>query len=150
MRYSNRFEEDYNFYLSNKDKYNFCGSDIEADFNIKHYDSGKTAKECFYLFDSNGIRDFKCKNKQELLDVLITKASINLHIKMYAESWANYELSRFEILEIVDEINAPKWFYEAIEKQMLKFLKAKKDKDVFNLIPLIELKQLKLVFKKED
>lgn len=65
---------------------------------------------------------------------------------MYAESWANYELSKFEILEIVNDINAPKWFYEAIEKQMLRFLKAKQDKDVFNLIPLIESNQ----FKKED
>lgn len=145
-KYSNRFEEDYNFYLSNKDKYNFCGSDIESDFKIQEDNNGKTAKECFHLFDSNGIRDFRCKEKQELLDVLITKASINLHIKMYAESWANYELSKFEILEISNDINAPKWFYEGIEKQMLKFLKAKQDKDVFNLIPLIESNQ----FKKED
>lgn len=126
MDYSKRFEEDYSFYYRNKNKYNFCGKDVIKDFVITE-GPGMDAKECFYRYDSHGEREFTCPNKEELVSLIICKASINLHMKMYAEGYAEYTLLRSELEEIVKNIGAPKWFMDGIEKQANKIRSKNKD-----------------------
>ena len=58
MKYSKKFERDYNWYLSVSHIFFFDGTNEY--FNKKGVDliqfdeNGKTAKECFYLYDTNG------------------------------------------------------------------------------------------------
>lgn len=144
--FSPQFERDYTFYLSNKDAFTFAGSDlkvaygiqfpgepepIEKDdggkdttvpFAIPYSATGKSAKVCFYQLDSEG----KCKPCSEphlLVQILTCKAAINLQIKMWSQSRAEYTLSKIELLEYLDCYKAPEWVFKAIENQKLKILK---------------------------
>lgn len=134
--FSPQFERDYTFYLSNKDEFTFAGSDIKKDygiqfpeepeqevpFRIPYSSTGKSAKVCFYQLDSEG----KCKPCSEpllLVEILTCKASINLQIKIWAQSRAEYSLSKFELLEYLEQYKAPEWVFKAIENQKLKILK---------------------------
>lgn len=144
--FSPQFERDYTFYLSNKDNFTFAGSDVKKDygiqfpgepeliekdedgndvvvkFSIPYSSTGKSAKVCFYQLDSEG----KCKPCSEphlLIEILRCKASVNLNIKIWAQSRAEYTLSKFELLEYLEEYKAPEWVFKAIETQKLKILK---------------------------
>ncbi len=131
--FSPQFERDYAFYLFNKDEFTFAGSDIKRDygiqfpgepepFSIPYSSTGKTAKVCFYQLDSEG----KCKPCAEpelLVKILTCKASINLQIKIWAQSRAEFSLSKFELLEYLEQCKAPEWVFRAIENQKLKILK---------------------------
>lgn len=144
--FSPQFERDYAFYLSNKDNFTFAGSNIKIDFGIQfpgepelieknedgkdnavpftipYSSTGKSAKVCFYQLDSEG----KCKPCAEpelLVEILTCKAAINLQIKTWAQSRAEYTLSKFELLEYIEYYKAPEWVLKAIENQKLKILK---------------------------
>lgn len=144
--FSPQFERDYTFYLSNKDKFTFAGSnikieygiqfpgepelvekdeegrDISVPFSIPYLPTGKPAKVCFYQLDSEG----KCKPCAEpelLVQILVCKAAINLQIKTWAQSRAEYSLSKIELLEYMEYYKAPDWVFKAIENQKLKILK---------------------------
>src|SRR5260221_9799710 len=114
--FSPQFERDYTFYLSNKDNFTFAGSDlkfqygiqfpgepepIEKDedgkdnvvpFAIPYSPTGKSAKVCFYQLDSEG-RCKPCAEPQLLAEILTCKAAINLQIKIWSQSRAEYSLS---------------------------------------------------------
>ena len=124
MKYSKKFEEDYNWYLSVSDSFNFDG--VKDYYNKKGVDiiqfdaNGKTAKECFYLYDSQGLIN-KTSEPEKLRTLLKTKGSVNLHIKMYAEDRAKGYLPKIEFEEIAKEFNMPNWFVNAVENQKCKY-----------------------------
>ena len=124
MKYSKKFEDDYKFYLRVKDVFNFDGSDCYINKKgidiIQHDVKGKTAKECFYLYDSNGIIA-KTSEPFELRELLKTKGSVNLHIKMYAQDRAKGYLPKIEFNKICKELDLPIWFIEAVENQKFKY-----------------------------
>lgn len=124
MKYSKNFERDYNWYLKvstiftfdgTKDYYNKKGVEL-----IQFNENGKTAKECFYLYDTNGIIT-PTKEPEKLKILLKTKGSVNLHIKMYAEDRARGYLPKIEFDKICLEYNLPDWFIEAVENQKHKY-----------------------------
>jgi hypothetical protein len=124
MKYSNKFERDYKWYLSVSDIFYFDGikdyyskKGIEL---IQFDENGKTAKECFYLYDTNGIVK-PTFQPTELKTLLKTKGSVNLHIKMYAEDRAKGYLPKIEFEKICNEYNLPKWFIDAVENQKKKY-----------------------------
>lgn len=124
IKYSLKFENDYNWYKLVSDKFNFDGCGYY--FNKKGIDliqpdeNGLTAKECFYRYDSEG-KIFKTKEPEELELLLKTKGSVNLHIKMFAEDRAKGYLPKYEFDKIVEELNPPKWFVDAVENQKFKY-----------------------------
>lgn len=144
--FSPQFERDYTFYLSNKDHFVFAGSDIKKDYGIQfpgepeliekdengieksvpfpisYSPTGKSAKVCFFQLDSTG-KCKSCSEPQLLMEILRCKASINLQIKTWAQSRAEWTLSKFELLEYLEYYQAPEWVLKAIENQKLKILK---------------------------
>tara|TARA_R110000744_G_scaffold52493_1_gene112471 strand:+ start:491 stop:865 length:375 start_codon:yes stop_codon:yes gene_type:complete len=124
MKYSKNFERDYNWYLSVSHIFSFDGS--KDYFNkkgiqlIQFDEEGKTAKECFYLYDSAGIIKQTCE-PDKLKTLLKTKGSVNLHIKMYAEDRAKGTLPKMEFEKICVEYDLPSWFINAVEKQKHKY-----------------------------
>ena len=144
--FSPEFERDYTFYLTHKDVFTFAGSDLKKDkgvqfpgepepmqvdddgvlkplpFTVPYSPTGKSAKVCFHQLDSTG----KCKpcSEPELLVQLLTcKASINLNIKLWAQSRAEFTLSKEELLDCLTFYQAPEWVFKAIENQKMKILK---------------------------
>lgn len=130
MKYSTKFEKDYEWYLSIIDIYTFDGVNSHVNKNgipIIQYDiNGKSAKECFYRYDSDGVI-IKTNEPTQLEKLLRVKGSVNLHIKMFAEDRANGILPKVLFNEIVNEINAPIWFIEAVENQKYKYYDKKKN-----------------------
>lgn len=141
MKYSINFERDYLFYLNNINTFTFCGT-----LNTKHKavfnENGKTAKEVFFMIESQGQNKPTCE--PELLDkLLLCKASVNFHIKMWAEGCADGTLPDNEVfgdgLETLEWVNNepvyvkslskrygfPDWVLTAIYKQRNKILKKK-------------------------
>lgn len=124
MKYSGKFEKDFEWYSSVKHIFNFDGTkeyfSKKGNPIIVENPKGKTAKECFYLFDSQG-KIHETKDPKKLHELLKTKGSVNLHIKMYAEDRAKGVLPKIEFIKICEEINAPEWFVKAVEKQKYKY-----------------------------
>jgi hypothetical protein len=144
--FSPQFERDYTFYLSNKDEFTFAGTDTKKDYGIQfpgepepiekdedgkdvtvkfpipYSPTGKSAKVCFYQLDSEG-KCKPCSEPQLLVEILRCKASVNLNIKTWAQSRAEFTLSKFELLEYLEQCKAPEWVFRAIENQKLKILK---------------------------
>lgn len=126
MKYSKRFEQDYKWYLSVSDIFNFDGCDEyynKAGKEIIVYDpNGVTAKESFYRYDSEG-KIKPTKEPKELKILLKTKGSVNLHIKMYAEDLANFRLTLLELRAwCIFVFKSPDWFRNAIQKQRYKLI----------------------------
>jgi hypothetical protein len=124
MKYSTKFERDYNWYLSVSDIFSFDGTKDyynKKGIELIQFDTnGKSAKECFYLYDSNGIIS-KTNQPDELRSLLKTKGSVNLHIKMYSEDRARGYLPKIEFNKICEELNLPDWFVDAVENQKYKY-----------------------------
>jgi hypothetical protein len=120
MRFSNRFNKDFNYYLYVRHTFNFDGcneyfsskgvSIIQSDIK------GVNGKEAFYLYDSQGVIK-PTKHPNILHTLLKVKGSINLHIKMFAEDRAKGYLPKI----LLDEMNLPDWIVNAIEKQKFKY-----------------------------
>jgi hypothetical protein len=84
------FALDYNFYLNNYDKFTFAGAEIK----LPPFDAnGKTARECFFVFDSTGKLD-SCSEPELFGRILTCKKSVNLHLKQWAEGYDDLMLSR--------------------------------------------------------
>jgi hypothetical protein len=83
MKYSKGFERDYQFYLSNLDKFNFCGT---LNPNFEAIINGElSAKECFFFIESQG-KNYPCSEPLLLNKLLLCKAGINFQIKQWAEA----------------------------------------------------------------
>lgn len=126
MKYSKNFERDYNWYLSVSDIFSFDGTKdyynkkgIEL---IQFSENGKTAKECFYLYDTNGVVKPTCE-PHKLKILLKTKGSVNLHVKMYAEDRAKGYLLKEDFDKICDQYTLPKWFINAVNNQKSKIIR---------------------------
>jgi len=137
MKYSESFERDYNWYLSVSELFSFDGS---KDYYNKKGKSiivpdvnGVSAKEAFYLWDSSG-QIVGCRESEQLRSLLKTKGSVNLHIKMYAQSMAEQTLSLLELRAFSIKIKAPSWFQEAVEKQRWRIVAENDEKKVTNLL----------------
>ncbi len=116
-KYSEGFERDFNWYMSVRHLYNFDG---HLDRDIEYDPKGVDGKKAFHKFDSTG-RLMPTKHPNLLRTLLKTKGSVNLHIKMYAEDRAKGVLPRILFDEICEQIKAPTWFVEAVEKQKSKY-----------------------------
>lgn len=121
MKYSKRFQEDYQFYNKNTQRFNFCGKKPEQiDLNPGGFD----AKKCFYLRDSTGV-SHPCKEPEKLQELLVCKASVNWHIKQWSEGLTEGSTLPHEINEIVKDIQAPEWVLKAIVGQTRRLLNAR-------------------------
>ena len=124
MKYSKKFERDYKWYVSVADIFSFDGTrDYYNKKGIKliqFNENGKTAKECFYLYDTSGIVKTTCE-PDKLKTLLRAKGSVNLHIKMYAEDRAKGYLPKIEFDKICNEYDLPIWFVNAVENQKKKY-----------------------------
>ena len=144
--FSPNFERDYTFYLSHKDTFTFAGTDVKKDYGIQYpgepepmevdddgvlkplpftvpySPTGKSAKVCFYQLDSEGACK-PCAEPELLVEILRCKASVNLNIKIWAQSRAEYTLSKEELQEYMEHYQAPDWVFKAIENQKLKILR---------------------------
>lgn len=106
MKFSIRFDRDYNFYLNHIKVWDFCGT-LNPKFTAVSSDKGLTAKECFYYIESNGIN--KPCNEPELLNkLLLTKASINFQIKEWAQGRSDGTLALPELSKRLTRLNYPK------------------------------------------
>lgn len=142
MKYSDNFERDYAFYLKNIEHFKFCGT-LTPKFEAIEYSKGKTAKEVFYLIDSTGKNHKTCEPKL-LNELLNCKASVNFHIKMWAEGRADgtlpyeefagdgetlsWEMKDGDAIPIYGKCMAieygfPEWVVKAVENQKAKLLK---------------------------
>lgn len=142
IKFSPNFERDYHFYLSNKNTFNFPGTDVKKDFGIQFPEekleldeegspmpfsipysiTGRGAKSCFYLLDSEG-KNSPCFEPELLVELLTCKASINLQIKMWAQGRAEYTISKYELEEYVTHYGCPEWVFTAVENQKNKIIK---------------------------
>lgn len=133
MKFSAEFERDYNFYLENKDQFNFSGSDAKKTYGIQlpgetgtfaipYSEQGKSAKICFHKLDGAG-KKVPCSEPNLLIEILTCKASLNLNIKTWAQSRAEYTLSKEELSGMMIEMKAPEWVFKAVENQKDKIIK---------------------------
>lgn len=115
MKYSKNFERDYFWYLSNKKTFIFSGSPKKE---LKQ--GNKTAKECFYIYDSTGKLE-GCSEPQLLQEVLLCKEAINFQIKEWAQDRAKGYLPRTEFEKIINEYHLLDWMVKAVERQKCKY-----------------------------
>ena len=117
MKYSKNFERDYEWYLKYKNIFTFDGNMNTSD-KVIFSENGKSAKECFYIQDSQG--KIVSTNEPELLFQLYKcKGSINFHIKMWVEGIAE---GVSNINEFIVEFELLEWMIKAIENQLKKKL----------------------------
>ncbi len=117
MKYSQKFEKDFNWYLKMRAKFNFDGSlpkDVVYDKN------GIDGKAAFHKWDSEG-KLLPTKHPNILNTLLKTKGSANLHVKMYAQDRASGLFPGIEFRAFCIKYKCPKWFKEAVENQKGKY-----------------------------
>lgn len=124
IKYSDNFLRDYYWYLSVFWFFTFSGtskfqSKTGSDLIVHSY-TGQSAKYCFYKYDTNGIV-ISTNEPDKLFKLYNTKAAVNLQIKEYAIDRASGLLPKFELIEICESLKAPNWFFDAVEKQKMKY-----------------------------
>jgi hypothetical protein len=115
-KYSKSFERDYDFYLRNVDVLSFSGKHPPAIISDL---GGRSAKECFHAFDSTGELA-ACREAPLLQKLLVCKASVNLHIKMWAQGMRLGVLCPPELREWLDGYGAPAWVLKAVLRQSVR------------------------------
>jgi hypothetical protein len=113
MKYSKNFNRDYEFYLQNKDTFDFSGVRVAV---VEDQEKGVSAKQSFHSFDTNG-KIVPTKEPDLLRSIIVCKKSINLHIKMWAQGYD-------EMIEPIDfYLNVfvgapPPWVEQSLRKQL--------------------------------
>jgi len=124
MKYSKKFERDFEWYSKNSNIFNFDGSfeyyNKVGESLIHFEENGVPAKKAFYLYDSQG-KIVKTKEPELLRELYKCKGSINLNIKMWAEDRAKGILPKILFDEMVKELELLDWMVEAVEKQKVKY-----------------------------
>lgn len=124
MKYSKKFERDFEWYSKKSDIFNFDGSfeyyNKTGESLIQFEENGMPAKKAFYLYDSQG-KIVKTKEPVLLRELYRCKGSINLNIKMWAEDRAKGILPKILFDEMVKELELLDWMVEAVEKQKVKY-----------------------------
>lgn len=126
MRYSKNFERDFLFYKRNINNFTFFGNyppEVFFDHN------GVDAKKAFYIHDSTG-KSVKTSEPELLQSLLVCKKSVNFHIKMWAEGFAEWTLLEPDLNDIISDYKCPQWVTEAIKKQGLRIRYKKNHKYV--------------------
>lgn len=118
MKYSKNFERDWEWY--NKYKYVFTFDGATKKEIVEDLVNGKTAKECFYIFDSQGKMP-ATKDKEQFLHILKCKGSINFQIKEWAQDRAKGYLPKILFKNIIEEFELLDWMVEATERQKYKY-----------------------------
>lgn len=115
-RYNTNFERDYQFYLRHLEKFNFCGEKLpDWPYDI----NGKLAKECFYIFDSRGVK--LASSEPILVNKLIaTKKAINMQIKEWASG--AYDMGEAVEYYLSEFNNPPAWIAKSFREQKIKWL----------------------------
>jgi len=116
-KYSDNFERDNKFYFENIKHFNFCGT-LTPKFEAIEDINGKTAKEVFYLIDSTGKNYPTCEPKL-LNELLMCKASVNFHIKQWAEGRADGTLP---FCEFAGDSEVLEWKIEMIKHKYFGWL----------------------------
>ena len=116
MKYSKNFQRDYEWYLKYKNEFTFSGSPRKKIEKGEIY----TAKECFYLYDSQG-KLHPCKEPELLQQIFLCKESINFHIKEWSQDRAKGYLPKVEFLKIVYQYDLLDWMVKAVENQKFKY-----------------------------
>lgn len=129
-KFSPTFEKDYAFYLSQRHHFTFSGSDIRNSYKVEYSETGKTAKQCFHKLDSEG-KLLPCSEPDLLYELLTCKAAVNMQIKIWAQSRAEYTLSFAELQEYMEYYQAPEWVLKAVENQKARILRAQKNEHPF-------------------
>ena len=111
MKYSIKFEKDWDWFVKYKEVFNFHGKSPVKFIETKE---GLSAKECFQKFDSKGIK-LPCCEIELLNEILICKGSINLNIKMWAEDRAKGILPKIEFDKICKEYELLDWMIQSVE-----------------------------------
>jgi len=114
MKYSKANERDFRFYLSNRKSFKFSGTlnPVQPIYSKK----GINGKAAFFSIENNG-KNKPTKHPNILSALLLSKASVNFHIKMWAEARTEGTLPYHELLEIQKEFNVPDWVVKAVENQ---------------------------------
>lgn len=92
--------------------FRFAGKTKDDFFNkkgipiIQYSPTGVSAYESFYAYDTNG-KVVPTRQYLKLLKLHTTKASVNLHIQMYAEDRAKGYLPKILLLDILKKVKAP-------------------------------------------
>lgn len=120
MKYSQKYNNDFNWMLKQRHLFNFDGREHYR-LEIQYDKNGVDGKKAFYLWESQG-KSTPTKHPNLLQALLKTKGSINLHIKMYAEARASCDYNKIEFRAFCISIKAPDWFRTAVENQKLKYL----------------------------
>ena len=115
MKFSKNFERDWEWYCKWKDVFIFSGSPNKEIKQGNTY----TAKECFYLHDSQGKLE-DCLEPELLQQIFKCKESINFQIKEWAQDRAKGYLPKIEFESIIKEFELLPWMVEAVEKQKYK------------------------------
>lgn len=115
MKYSTNFERDYEWYLKYKHIFTFDGN-VNTKDKVVFSETGKSAKECFYVFDSQG-KIIPTNEPELLFELHKCKGSINFNIKMWVEGISE---GTFVISEFINEYELLQWMIKAIENQLKK------------------------------
>ena len=118
MKYSNRFLKDVRWFIKMRHEFNFSGKD-ESDMVI--YDrNGADGLKAYFMYDTHG-KIVPTKHPRLLFNLLKTKGSVNLHIKMFAEDRASCNWGLLEFRALCIKWKAPEWFRQAVERQKVKY-----------------------------
>jgi len=110
-KYSARFEEDFKFYLDNKEKFNFYGGIVD----LGPYNENINVKQAFYQFDTYG-KVVGCVNPRLLQQIIICKKSVNWHIKEWVLGYN--DLCQGVDFYIKEFINPPEWIEKAFRMSL--------------------------------
>ena len=113
MKYSKKFNRDYEFYLSNKDTFTFSGDRVDVPVDMEN---GVSCKQSFRSWDTSGV--LLTTNEPELLkSIIVCKKSINLHIKMWVDGYDEMMESVGFYLSLF-EGEPPPWVEDSFRKQL--------------------------------
>lgn len=109
-----RARRDIAFYERSADIFNFAGRPAPQ---FPYDPAGLEAPECFQLFDSTGqIRP--AREPERVARMVVAKASINLHIKMWAQGISMGLFHPSEFRNFLAPCDPPDWIWKAIDNQL--------------------------------
>lgn len=135
MKYKDKFNKTYDFYLSVKDTFNFCGT-LNPKYEIIYDEEGVDAKEWF--FNAENGKNLPTYEKELCEQLQLCKASINFNIKLWVEGWKDYSFYQepmemftqkelvwntngtFKYKSLQEQYNFPDWVHKAFINQLNK------------------------------
>ena len=110
---SDRFIRDVRFYLRNRHRFEISGRVIP---DIVYSRTSLNGLRAFMLYDSQG-KLVPTKHPNILRTLITTKASVNLHIKMWKQGVTDLGFFTSEWHEYCDMLDAPDWFRYSFMKE---------------------------------